>query len=367
MNVVDPDLPCVHCGLCLDACPTYRELGTEADSPRGRIYIMEAVGRGELELDRDAAAHLDLCLGCLACEPACPSGVQYGRRIEEFRPRLPAPRGLAGAWRRATERVAADQRWLQFGLRSAWTLDAIGLGRLRRRVPGLGLLPRRRDAGPATEATPLARSRVHQPTYPKLRVAVLTGCVADRLLPGLNRAAVEVLQHAGAEVVDVAGQVCCGALDLHGGNRDGATAAMAANVRAFSEAIDRLGVDRIVTTAAGCGAALKDYGRHFADDPLADEARRVAAIARDVCEVVVELDPEPPDSPLAGAGTVVYHDACHLLHAQGVADAPRRVCLMCYQNAWMKSREPFDGPRVTRLKENGTPEQQLLLGGVPQW
>ncbi|MFN2376159.1 MAG: (Fe-S)-binding protein [Candidatus Binatia bacterium] len=318
-----PGLPCVHCGLCLDTCPTYRVLGTEADSPRGRIYIMEAIGRGELELDDDAALHLSRCLGCLACETACPSGVSFGRRLEEFRPRLAERRDVSGTWSSATKRAYNSPGLVDAGLRVAGLMDRAGLGGVRRQIPGLGLLPAEPgEAGsPDADVSPLRRSSLHQPLRPRARAAVLTGCVGDRLLPGINRDTVEVLQRNGIEVVDVRGQVCCGALDLHAGREAEAEAFAVANAAAFGAA----DVDFVVTTAAGCGAVVRDYAHLLRGGDHEEAGREVAGSSRDICELLVEIGFEKPARTLEVAGEVAYHDACHLLHARGIADAPRRI------------------------------------------
>ena len=312
---METGLPCVHCGLCLDTCPTYRVLGSEADSPRGRIHIMEAVDRGELRLDREAAAHLDGCLGCLACETACPSGVSFGSRIERFRERV-REEVPAGPWRRLVQRVVQRPGLISLAKRSAVALDALGLGRLRRKLPGIGLMPSRRRALRGG-LEPLA------PAGDAPRVAVLAGCVADDLMPSIHAAAVETLRHNGVEVVELRGQ-CCGALALHAGRTDEA----AALARRTVAAIEALGVDRVVTTAAGCGAAMREYGHR---PPAAGDgeeagsaAARVAGKTMDVSELLVELGPREPARRL-DERIVAYHDACHLLHASGVAAAPRAV------------------------------------------
>ncbi len=329
-----PGLPCVHCGLCLDTCPTYRVLGTEADSPRGRIWIMEGVARGELELDDQAALHLSRCLGCLACESACPSGVSYGRRLEEFRPRLAERGDPAPGWKEAARRVYTNDAAVDAGLRAASLLDRAGLGGLRRKLPGLGLLPGVAGAslGDAdANVTPLRRSRVAQPLRPRARVAVLTGCVGDRLAPAINRDTVEVLQRNGLEVVEVAGQGCCGALALHAGLSAEAEDLARANAKAFSVA----DVDFVVTTAAGCGAMLRDYAHVLHGSEEEQAALELAGASRDVSELLVELGFDEPSRPL-DVGVVAYHDACHLLHARGISSAPRRIC------AAATGREPVD-------------------------
>ncbi|HYC56401.1 MAG TPA: (Fe-S)-binding protein [Candidatus Binatia bacterium] len=319
----DLGLPCVHCGLCLDTCPTYRVLGTEADSPRGRIYIMESVRRGEIPLQGEAAEHLSRCLGCLACETACPSGVSFGRRIEEFRPLLIEQRSGTEKLRKdALQKVYADPRMLSLGLRAAHVADRIGLSSVRRRIPGFGLLPAASQSDPADASlSPLRRSRLSQPLRARARAAVLTGCVGDQIAPDINRDTVEVLQRNGVEIVEAGGQVCCGALALHSGRTDEAVALARTNVEAFARAQD---VDFVVTTAAGCGAMMHEYAHLLRATEAATGAAALAARCRDVTEVLVDLGLQMPSRPLA-LGVVAYHDACHLLHARGVAKAPRLV------------------------------------------
>ena len=320
----------MHCGLCLDTCPTYRLLGTEADSPRGRIYIMEAITRGELELDDHAATHLSRCLGCLACETACPSGVSFGRRIDEFRPKLAARGGVESVLKKSAQAVYTNPSLVELGLRGAAMLDRSGLGGLRRHVPGAGLLP----SSPATDAggneehadwkvTPLRRSRTHQPLRARLRVALLTGCVGDQMVPQINRDTVEVLQRNRIEVVEMPGQGCCGALALHSGRREEAVSQARCNLEAFSRLDD---VDAFITSAAGCGAMVRDYAHLLAGTDAAEEAQAFSALCRDICELLVEVGFVAPSRPLTSAGPVAYHDACHLLHARGIASAPRKIC-----------------------------------------
>jgi glycolate oxidase iron-sulfur subunit len=324
---VDLGLPCVHCGLCLNTCPTYRVLGTEADSPRGRIYIMEAVSDGSLALDSQTIAHLDGCLGCLACETACPSGVSFGRRIEAFRPRLePKSSGknarVSRRRRRRTRRVSESPALLRAGMLVAAVLDAVGLGRLRRRFPGLGLLPGRFVVGRRTMRSPRQRCNTEPPTSARLRAGLLAGCVADLLRPEIGEASVDVLHRHGVDVDDRGGGDCCGALDLHAGRHDEALAKARRTIDAFEAA----GVDVVVTTAAGCGAMIKGYGRLLSADPTyAERAVRLVDRCKDVVELLAELGLERPASHTQASTSVAYHDACHLLHAQGVGAEARAV------------------------------------------
>jgi glycolate oxidase iron-sulfur subunit len=297
-------------------------LGNEADSPRGRIYLMEAVRAGALELDKQTARHLDGCLGCLACETACPSGVSYGERIEEFRPKLAKSRARPlkdRIWRAIVRTTSQSPKFMTAALGTAGKLDAAGLGFLRKGIPGLDVLPVGSDRT-CLETAPVERSRIAPPAAPVARVALLTGCVADTVRPDITRAAIEVLHRNGVAVVPVPDQTCCGALALHNGEPERARASARANVEAFSSA----NVDFVVSSASGCGLILRDYGKLLAGDLHAEQAARMAAKVRDVTEVLVEVGIVPPADP-PEYGRVLYHDACHLLHGAGVTDAPRRV------------------------------------------
>ncbi|MFQ5477678.1 MAG: (Fe-S)-binding protein [Candidatus Binatia bacterium] len=317
---MDRELSCVHCGLCLNACPTYRVLGTEADSPRGRLYLMEAVGDGSQSLDAATTAFLDRCLGCLACESACPSGVAFGRRMQSFRPRL-RPGLLTRVGRSAVLTLAERPGLLRFLGRAARVLDFMGLERLRSRVPGLGLMPgreRQNHGGFPSGADGGGGGRPNDGP----RAAVLRGCVGDALTPSIGRAAVAVLVANGIESVAVAGQRCCGALFAHGGRLDRALELARLNVEAF----EAVGVEYVVTTAAGCGAFIREYGDMLADQgEVAPAALRLSSKVRDISELLVDRGlryPRPLPQP---SEPVAYHDACHLLHARGIGLAPRLV------------------------------------------
>ncbi len=324
-------LPCVHCGLCLDTCPTYRVLGTEADSPRGRLYIMKAIHDGTVDLDADARRHLDGCLGCLACETACPSGVSYGRHIDAFRPLLHEAGPRRSVLGRIAERVQTGERAFSAALAAATVLDRVGLSRVRRRIPAFGLLPGKAATSGRQALDPIGRSHVHQPVHPRARVALLTGCIGDRALPGINRDAVEVLQRNGIEVVNVAEQGCCGALPQHEGRHDEARRLARVNVDAFAACFDRGKeqgpIDYVVTTASGCGSMMREYAHVLGEDrERRESADLVARKTRDICELLCEIGFEKPTVPDHLRERVAYHDACHLAHACKVIDAPREVC-----------------------------------------
>ncbi len=314
-------LACVHCGLCLSACPTYVETGQEAESPRGRIYLMKALEEGRISLTAPAVRHLDLCLGCRACETACPSGVEYGALIESARHRLAAraPRSTLDRWKRAML-----ARWLPDADR--WK----PLSPLVRLASRLGLprlataswLPRelRRIAALAPEAPPSRRLRaVRDPVGPPLAtVAMLSGCVADVFFARNNEWTAELLALAGYRVLVPRRQTCCGALSAHLGDRGEARRRARRNVNVFLACE----AEFVVTNAAGCGAMMRDYGRLLEhDDEHGEGARRLAAKVRDVTELLAAGALPAPSREVRAR--VAYHDACHLAHGQGVRQPPR--------------------------------------------
>jgi glycolate dehydrogenase iron-sulfur subunit len=293
-------LACVHCGLCQSACPTYLELGTEADSPRGRIHLMRALEEGRLEPSPEVVRHLDLCLGCRACETACPSGVQYGALIEAARPwveghrsaparlgRRLLARALTTPWIRRTAfapaRLVAGLPWAH-----GWLRFAAALPRRRR-----GPLP------PVLEPDGIARGTA----------VLMTGCVADTLFRDTNHATAMLLRRAGVRVVIPPRQGCCGALPLHLGVR----AQAASLARRLAAVLARSGADWVVSNAAGCGALLREYDHLLPGDPAAGQ---VARDARDALELLAEVG--LPPAPVALTATVAVHDPCHLAHGQGV-------------------------------------------------
>ncbi|MGH9534278.1 MAG: (Fe-S)-binding protein [Terriglobales bacterium] len=315
---------CTHCGLCLQACPTFRLLGEEMDSPRGRIYQVAQADAGRLPLAGAFETHIGRCLDCRACETACPSGVEYGKILERARGELAARRRLGGpqAWLsnyvferllpdpKAMARIARALRWYQRGGPRA-VARATGLLR------GLGL------AG-AESLAPEIESRFFTAemgqTFPaqgprRARVAFLAGCIQRVAFAEMNRATIRVLQAAGCEVVVPAGQTCCGALHVHAGRRAEARRLARTNIQAFG------GVDAVVTNSAGCGSALKEYGDLLGGEAAAaDFAGRV----RDATELLAALGlPEGMLGPLPLA--VTYQDPCHLAHGQRIRSAPRQL------------------------------------------
>jgi glycolate oxidase iron-sulfur subunit len=323
-NVVDYELlfDCVHCGLCLEACPTYALTRAEMDSPRGRIYLMKALADGRLPLDSDAARHLDLCLGCRGCETACPSGVHYGRLIEDARTFVEEnyQRPLADRVRRAAVNAIfpypARLRALLAPLR---LLERVGLRPIlaamlpRAMRDWLDLLPSLNSARTQDETALPATA----PDAPK--VIVHHGCVAQVVANSENIATERVLAAAGYRVIRLDEAVCCGALDLHSGNRARALKFVRRNVRALAAS----GADAIVSAASGCSTAVSEYGLLLKDDrELADAAREVSAKVRDLSALVLNRA-LPPMRELKC--TVTFHDACHLVHGMGVREGPRQL------------------------------------------
>jgi glycolate oxidase iron-sulfur subunit len=323
-NVVEYELlfDCVHCGLCLEACPTYALTRAEMDSPRGRIYLMKALAEGRLTLDADAARHLDLCLGCRGCETACPSGVHYGRLIEGARAYVESnyQRSFMDRARRAmVNAIFPYPTRLRALLAPLRIIDALHLRSMLAAVlprsmrEWLELLPPlNRTNGEHSAPLP-----VPAPDAPA--VVVHHGCVAQVLANSENIATERVLAAAGYRIVRLADTACCGALDLHSGNRERALDFARRNVRALAAS----GADAIVSCASGCSAAVAEYGLLLRDDPeLAEAAKQVAGKVRDLSALLLERGLPPMREMKC---TVTFHDACHLAHGLGVREGPRKV------------------------------------------
>jgi glycolate oxidase iron-sulfur subunit len=320
---------CVHCGLCLNACPTYRVLGVEMDSPRGRIYQMAQVAAGA-PIGPSYIEHIELCLACRGCESACPSGVQYGRLVEAARAEI----------ENTVERSfpARMARRFVFGhlLESPATMTALGTllylyqgSGLQRLVRGMGFLKLLGGLGDVEQLAPRAEppfffSRIGK-TFPaegerRYRVALMAGCIANVSFARLNEATVRVLQKNGCEVAVPAGQSCCGALHLHAGIRGQARKLARRNIDALADG----GFDAIITNAAGCGSTLKEYGELLEGDAVyAARAREFSGRMQDVTEFLasIELNRNMGELPL----TVTYQDSCHLAHGQRIRTAPRKL------------------------------------------
>jgi glycolate oxidase iron-sulfur subunit len=321
---------CVHCGFCLPACPTYVLWGEEADSPRGRIYLMRAGLEGRAAWSERFRRHFDTCLGCMACLTACPSGVQYDRLIEATRPQLErhVPRSVADrAFRRAIFTLFPYQARLRAIAWVLWVYQRVGLRALVHASRILRILPARLAAMerllPEISTAELRhRPPTHVPAHgpARRRVGLLLGCVQRVFFPHVNDATARVLAADGCEVQIPRGQGCCGALMLHAGREQEAAAA----ARRLIDAFETSEVECIAINAAGCGSAMKSYGELLRNDPAyADRARTFAAKCVDVSELLADLGPRATRHPLPIR--VAYHGACHLQHAQRVSQAPRDV------------------------------------------
>lgn len=321
---------CVHCGLCLNSCPTYRELGVEMDSPRGRIYQMVQVALGEAPINPSYVEHLDLCLACRGCETACPSGVQYGRLIEAARAEI--ENNIQRPW---------HVRWIRNlvfkGLlpsRAALTMAGMGLyfyqaSGLQKLVRASGILRMMGKLGRAERLSPDAEMPSFYRFYGKVmpamgekrhKVALLGGCMANVFFARLNEATVRVLQKNGCEVHIPNDQTCCGALHVHAGLKKTARELARQNIDTLLTG----NYDAILTNAAGCGSTLKEYHDLLEDDPAyAEKAHQFVSKMKDVTEFLssIELNADMKPVPY----TITYQDSCHLAHGQKVRAAPRML------------------------------------------
>jgi glycolate oxidase iron-sulfur subunit len=321
---------CVHCGLCLASCPTFSELGTEMDSPRGRIFLVKSLAEGRVGLTDPTVEHLSLCLDCRACETVCPAGVPYGRLIEAAKVEIERQRP-GGIGRRLF-------RWLNFGLLLGHprVLAAAAAGLRLYQTSGLQALVRRSGLVrllpgtlPAWEAllppVPSAAERAPLPPLTtavgprRARVALLTGCVQSVVFGAHNRATARVLARNGCDVL-APPQSCCGALNAHGGDHARAVAMAKRTIETFETA----GADAVIVNTSGCGAHMKAYGALLADDPAwAARAARFAATVQDLAEFLAREPLRGPLQPVAM--TVTYHDPCHVVHGQKIRRQPRAL------------------------------------------
>ena len=320
---------CVHCGLCLNACPTYRELGLEMDSPRGRVYQMVQVAEGA-PITPSYIDHIGLCLACRGCESACPSGVRYGRMVEDARAEIEVhvKRSRIEQWLRhlVFRRILDSRRALTAAGTLLYLYEATGVKALMRAMEFLklaGRLGNIAQLAPSAEP-PFFFNQIGR-TFPaegqaRRRVAFLAGCIANVSFARLNEATVRVLQKNGCEVVIPQGQGCCGALHVHSGLREDARRLARRNI----DAVLSGGFDAIITNAAGCGSTLKEYGELLEDDAeYAARAREFSGLMRDVTEFLAGIELNREMQPLRR--TVTYQDSCHLAHGQRVRTAPRKL------------------------------------------
>jgi glycolate oxidase iron-sulfur subunit len=320
---------CVHCGLCLPFCPTYRVLGQEADSPRGRIYQTLLVDEGRLAVGDTYVTHIDRCLGCRACESACPSGVQYGKIVERARAQIEQQYRRPWLARRLRHwfytRVLRDLGALERLAKLLRFYQRSGLERLARASGLLKLFGLQQVAALAPRIDDQFFFTEFGKVFPAVgecrgRVALLGGCIASVAFTGLNRATLRVLAENGIEVHVPAGQGCCGALHAHGGHLEEARERARQNIRAFDA--DRY--DAVLSNAAGCGATMKEYAGLLEHDPdYAERARAFVAKVKDVTEYLAGIGLRPVRHRLGKR--VTYQDPCHLAHGQRVRSAPREL------------------------------------------
>lgn len=311
----EKSLACIHCGLCLSSCPTYLETGNENDSPRGRIYLMRAIQDGRLPLGDTAVRHIDLCLGCRACEAVCPSGVQYGDLLEHTRDHIEKHfrRSLFQSFLRrvAIEKIFPFPARLKVAL---LPVRFIRFLRLEKMLPKflretLALVP---EDACAVHLPLISPAKTGAP-----RTGFISGCVMSVLFGRTNAASVRLLNRAGYEVVTPPEQGCCGALYAHSGQLEQARACARHNIEVF----ERHSLSTIVINAAGCGSTLKEYGQLLRDDPQwAERARQFSACVKDLTEVL-----STNTASTHSALKVTYHDACHLTHPQHITKPPREL------------------------------------------
>lgn len=317
LPVIDAVQKCVHCGFCLPTCPTYQVLGQEMDSPRGRILLMKEVLEGNLE-HAEAASHVDQCLGCLACETHCPSGVPYGELLNSYR--AIKHHATKRTWAQKIRETLVHQT-VPYPARFRW---AIRMGRLTRPLwfllpkflkPMLELIP---DEIPAAVPQPIsAKADCKQGT-----VGLLAGCAQQVLAPEINAATISLLTKLGFEVVVPPNQSCCGGLDWHEGRAKSTQNLAAKNFDKFA------GLETIITNAAGCGSAIKEYGLAFAGSNRQNQAKSFASRVIDISVFVAEHLRSADNNPsfrLSTSKKIAYHDACHLAHAQSIRRQPRSL------------------------------------------
>jgi len=342
-QLIDPDFKrsneilraCVHCGFCTATCPTYQVLGDELDSPRGRIYLIKDMLENNRIPDARTVKHIDRCLSCLACMTTCPSGVHYMHLIDHARAYINDH--YKRPWHdRALRWVLAQV--IPYPTRFRLALLGAKIARpFVRFVPDARL--RAMISMAPKQVPPVSRNDDPQSFAPiapkKKRVALMTGCAQRALNTDINDATIRVLRRFGCEVVIPKDQGCCGALTHHMGKVDASHASAEANIRAWMAEINGEGLDAIVINTSGCGTTVKDYGHMFRDTPLAQEAATISALAKDISEVLVDLDlPKGDDKDM----TIAYHAACSLQHGQKIKDHPKTLL----KHAGFRVAEPRD-------------------------
>jgi glycolate oxidase iron-sulfur subunit len=333
-NPPSPELidTCVHCGFCLSTCPSYRVIGKEMDSPRGRIYLMDAIDRGTASIDEATTPHFDSCLGCLACVTTCPSGVQYDKLIAATRPQIERnqPRSLSDRLiRTLIFNLFPYPNRLKTFLPALWLYQRSGLQAIVRNTKLLKLTPR---LAAMESILPQINADVWRDNFPtvipaqgetRYRVGMILGCVQRLFFSGVNEATIRVLTANGCEVVIPETQGCCAALPAHQGQEAQAQALARQMIDSFADT----NVDAIIINAAGCGHTLKEYGHILADDAAYNiKAKEFAGRVKDIHEFLASIKLTAKLSPLrSGELKIVYQDACHLLHGQKISLQPRQL------------------------------------------
>ncbi|MEY2991378.1 MAG: hypothetical protein RI946_772 [Pseudomonadota bacterium] len=342
-QLIDPDFKrsneilraCVHCGFCTATCPTYQVLGDELDSPRGRIYLIKDMLENNRIPDARTVKHIDRCLSCLACMTTCPSGVHYMHLIDHARAYI------NDHYKRPWHDRAL--RWVLAQVIPYPTRFRLALLGAKIARPFVWLVPDARLRAMISMAPkqvpPVSRNDDPQSFAPiapkKKRVALMTGCAQRALNTDINDATIRVLRRFGCEVVIPKDQGCCGALTHHMGKVEASHASAEANIRAWMAEINGEGLNAIVINTSGCGTTVKDYGHMFRDTPLAQEAATISALAKDISEVLVDLDlPKGDDKDM----TIAYHAACSLQHGQKIKDHPKTLL----KHAGFRVAEPRD-------------------------
>ncbi len=313
----DKSLACIHCGLCLSSCPTYLETGNENNSPRGRIYLMRALQQGRQPLGDATTHHIDLCLGCRACEAACPSGVQYGELLEHTRDHI-EKHYKRSTFQTVLRRVVIEKVFpfpnrMKLALLPATAIKYLHVESLLPKFAreALSLIPDKPSGGKLPEVSPALGKK-------RGTVGFISGCVMSVMFGDTNRASVKLLNRAGYDVVTPPAQGCCGALHAHSGRLELAREAARVNIAVF----EQHAVDAIIINAAGCGSTLKEYDNLLRQDPdWVERGRKFSAQVKDLTEwLAKDLDGTMATSFKA---KVTYHDACHLAHAQRITKQPR--------------------------------------------
>lgn len=325
---------CVHCGFCTATCPTYQVLGDELDSPRGRIYLIKDMLENNRPADEKTVKHIDRCLSCLACMSTCPSGVHYMHLVDHAREYI----------ENTYKRPFMDRtiRWMLARILPYPDRFRLALRGAKLAKPFRGAMPKpvkaMLDLAPAELPPPSLNDRPQ--VFPAVgervkRVALMTGCAQKALNTDINDATIRILRRHGCEVVVAQGAGCCGALTHHMGKSTESHAAASKNIRAWMREIGNGGLDAIVINTSGCGTTVKDYGHMFRNDALAGDAATVSALAKDISEVLSDLDLRVGQTPDL---RVAYHAACSLQHGQQIKFAPKTLL----KNAGFTVLEPKD-------------------------